>query len=199
MIKMGGSEGIPAQRWLAGLRKTLLTLTLLSLVTVSNEFVAVAQKEESLLEQIAERVSVNEPAFKLVFKRKPTAEDISNSLGWKLDDDFVSVTFYELASAESAAKNLQLTLNAPVSVISETLKLERLADEAYLKGHGAYSKPGSTGLFLRRGHIQVTISASSPDLARRFAAHIVSEVDRRSTPKSQSNAHKRVRTNFTIC
>jgi hypothetical protein len=72
---------------------------------------------------------------------------------------------------------LQATIKAPVSVHSETVKLNNLGDEAYIREHGLYSKPGTTSRFLRRGNVMVVLSASSPQIAKRFAKHIVDEID----------------------
>lgn len=175
---MGRLEDISPQSRLARLSKVVLVLTLLCGVGVSNGSVVVAQTgEKNLLDRITGRASASEPEFKLVFKRKPTGEDVSYNLGWKFKDDFVSVTFYEVTSTEAAATRLQLTINAPVSVITATVKLDGLADEAYIKEHGAYSKPGSTSVFFRKRKFVVTLSASSPELAKRFAKHIVAEID----------------------
>lgn len=136
-------------------------------------------QKKDLIDRLGDAVSTKEPTFKLVSKYKARGEDVSNLLGWKSgDDDFVSVTFYEYKSPADAAVHLQATIKAPVSVISEIVKLNDLGDEAYISEHGAYSKPGSTSLFFRRAGVMVSLTASSPYLAKRFADHLVNGIDR---------------------
>lgn len=165
-------------------RKSALLLLVLWTVSSLISPAVAGEKEQKaqtrdLVETLGDGVSAKEPGFKIRGRRKRTKDDISNFLGWRSGEDFVSMTFYELASPQEAAERLQATLKAPVSVISETLKLDGLGDEAYIKGDGAYSKPGYTSLFFRKRNVVLTLSASSPELAKRFADHLVREISPR--------------------
>ena len=170
-VSPGGREQIAIFRGAVLLALLLLSLSA-TLVTVGQENL----QEKNLIDRLADGVSAKEPTFRLVSKFKARGEDISNLLGWKSDDDFVSVTFYEYTSPAEAALHLQATIKAPVSVISEPVKLNGLGDEAYIIEHRAYSKPGSTSLFFRRANVMVSLSASSPYLAKRFAEHLLNEI-----------------------
>jgi hypothetical protein len=138
------------------------------------------QPQEKLIDRLAVVVSAKEPAFKLTAKLGSRGQDISNLLGWKglepKEEEYVSVTFYELGSASEAADSLQRHINSPTAVISPTSKLENLGDEAYISEHRVYSKPGSTSLFFRRARVVVSLTASSRSSAEQFARHIVDEI-----------------------
>ena len=62
-----------------------------------------------------------------------------------------------------------------MSVPVQTVKLTHLGDEAYMST-GLYSK-GETNLLLRKGNYFILMSATSQGLAKRFARHMVTEID----------------------
>ncbi|HYW72032.1 MAG TPA: hypothetical protein VE961_13420 [Pyrinomonadaceae bacterium] len=151
----------------------LLSL-IFTLVVLGQQGANVPKKE--LLDRLDDGVSVKEPGFKRTAKRQKTAEDTAALLGWTSGDDYVSATTYEYASPQEAAAQLQATINAPASVPSDIKKLN-IGDEGYERAHGAYSKAGATSVFFRRGNVMIVLSASSPEIAKRFAKHLVDEID----------------------
>ena len=121
-------------------------------------------------------IKANEPGFKLAGKHvSNNQENKYVLLGWKSDDDIVSTTTYELASAEEAAEYLSKSLKAPVSVPLQTTKLTGLGDEAYMS-FSTYLKNGHTNLLFRKGKYVIVMSASKPDVAQRFAKLMASEI-----------------------
>jgi hypothetical protein len=157
-------------------------LGLLALLSIVFTIIVVGQQGEKvqkkeIVDKLGDGVSSKESTFELISKRKRTREDVSNLLSWKSGENFVDARIYESASPEEAAARLLATVNAPTAVISETTKLKNLGDEAYIRPHGAYSKPGRTSLFFRKGNVMVSIYASSPEIAKRFAKHMVDEID----------------------
>lgn len=158
-------------------------LGLLALSSIAFTIIVVGQQganvqKKELTDKLGEGVNAKEPHFRLVTKHKRTKEDLSNLLGWTSGEDFVSATAYEWSSKEEAEAKLKATINNPVSVTVHTLELKNVGDEAYIRTDMPYSKAGYTHVFFRRGNILVDLSASSAELAKRFAKHIVDEIDK---------------------
>ena len=93
----------------------------------------------------------------------------------KSGEEIVSTNTYELASPQEAEEMLRKTLNAPMSVPLQITKLTQLGDEAYMST-GPYSK-GETNLLVRKGNYFILMTATSQGLAKRFAKHMVAEID----------------------
>jgi hypothetical protein len=171
----------------AGRGKPTKALILLSLALILGTLViavgqqggGVANKDIPVEDRFENAVKAREPKFKLTnkLKRKNRQENYVLQ-GWKSDEEVVSATTYELASAEEAAGLLKSTLDAPLSVPVQSINLTNLGDEAYLRLGGPYSKKGHTNLFVRKGNYLIILSASSPGVAKRFAKHMIGELSR---------------------
>jgi hypothetical protein len=153
----------------------------LSRVLVEVMEVIIAQKGErkdiSVADRLENAIKEKEPKFKFAGKHVSKNQQGNSSvlLGWKSDNDIVSATTYELASPEEAAELIRKSLNAPMSVPLQTIKLMELGEEAYMS-FGRYSKEGYTNLLFRKGKYVIVMSASNPDVAQRFAKHMANEI-----------------------
>jgi hypothetical protein len=94
-----------------------------------------------------------------------------------LGDEYVSTTTYEMADSEEAAKSLAEFIRSPVSVPVRITKVPDLGDETYTMGDAQYGRKGSGTLVVRRGKYMIRLEASSLETARRFAGHMVVEID----------------------
>lgn len=159
-----------------GLFVLLLVLLLGTLAVAGQQGGAMAKKDNPVTDRFENAVKAKEPKFKLASKlaRKNRQENYVMQ-GWKSEGDFVSVTTRELASAEEAAELLKKSLDAPVSVPLQTTNLTRLGDEAFMRVNSDYGK-GHTSLLFRKGNVLVSLTASSPGLAKRFAKHMADEI-----------------------
>lgn len=157
-----------------GLSLLLLVLLLGTLAVAGQQGGQVAKKD--ITDRFENAVKAKEPKFKLASKlaRKNRQENYVMQ-GWKADEDFVSATTRELASAEEAAEQLKKSLDAPVSVPLQTTNLTRLGDEAFIRVNSDYGK-GHTSLLFRKGNVLVSLTASSPGIAKRFAKHMADEI-----------------------
>jgi hypothetical protein len=171
----------------AGGGKARTSLILLSLALILGTLViavgqqggGVAHKNIPVEDRVENAVKAREPKFKLTNKlRRKNRQENYVLQGWKSDEDVVSATTYELASAEEAAGMIKSTLDAPLSVPVQSINLTNLGDEAYLRLGGPYSKKGHTNLFVRKGNYVIIMSASSPGVAKRFAKHMIGELGR---------------------
>jgi hypothetical protein len=97
---------------------------------------------------------------------------------WGLgDDEYVSTTTYELADAEEAAREMSEFIHTPGSVPLRVNKVSGLGDEAYTLGDSPYGKKGAGTVVVRRGNIMIRLDSSSLQAAKRFARHMIDEVD----------------------
>lgn len=148
-----------------------------TLIVVGQQGDPMTKKDIPVTDRFEHAINAKEPKFKLVSKHVSKNQQQNSVLqGWKFDEDVVSATTYEFASAAEAAELLKKTLNAPMSVPVQTIKLTQLGDEAYMSPHGPYSKEGQTNLFFRKGNFVIIMSASKPGLAQRFAKHMADEI-----------------------
>lgn len=133
--------------------------------------------ETSLAERLDHAVKSQEPNWKSEYKfsRREAQRDTSSN-GWKSDDHYVNVTTYEEASTEGASALLNMIRKAPTGAPTRATKLDNLADEAYLYTEVREKKTGFLEMLLRCDNVVVALSASSPQLAQRFARHIVKEI-----------------------
>ena len=155
----------------------LVVVILGALIVVGQQGEPMAKKDIRVTDRFENAIKAKEPKFKLVSKHESkNQQDRSVLQGWKSDEDVVSATTYEFASAEEAAELLKKTLNAPMSVPVQTINLKQLGDEAYLRPNDRRAKDGQTDLFFRKGRFAVIMSASNPGLAQRFARHIADEI-----------------------
>jgi hypothetical protein len=155
-----------------------LLLGMLAVVGQQQQEGAMAKKDVPVTDRFEKAVKAKEPKFKIgnTLRRKNEKENYVLQ-GWKAgDDEFVSASTYELASAEEAAAVLQSNITAPMSVPVQTIKVTRLGDEAYMRMNKAYGKEGETDLLFRKGNVVLIISASSPGVAKRFAKHMAEEI-----------------------
>ena len=156
----------------------LVVIILGALIVVGQQGDPMAKKDNPVTDRFENAIKAKEPKFKLVSKHaSKNPQDRSVLQGWKSDEDVVSVTTYELASAAEAADLLKKYLNAPISVPVQTINLTQLGDEAYLRPTGPNSKDGPTYLFFRKGRFVVSMSGTTPGLAQRFAKHIADEIN----------------------
>ena len=135
------------------------------------------KKQIPLSDRIEKAIKAKEPKFRLAGKLLRNNEKEKYALlGWQSGEDIVSSTTYELASPQEAEEMLRKSLDAPRSVPVQTVKLTQLGDEAYMST-GLYAKEGETNLLLRKGNYFIIMTASSQGLAKRFASHMVTEID----------------------
>lgn len=155
----------------------LVVVILGTLIVVGQQGEPMTKKDIPVTDRFENAIKAKEPKFKLVSKHVSKNQQQNSVLqGWKFDEDVVSATTYEFASAAEAAELLKKTLNAPMSVPVQTIKLTQLGDEAYMSPHGPYAKEGQTNLFFRKGNFVIIMSASKPGLAQRFAKHMADEI-----------------------
>jgi len=156
----------------------LVVIILGALIVVGQQGDPMAKKDIPVTERFENAIKAKEPRFKLESKHESKNQGQHSVLqGWKSDNDVVSATTYEFASAAEAADLLKKTLNAPMSVPVQTINLTQLGDEAYLRPNDRRAKDGQTDLFFRKGRFAVIMSASNPGLAQRFAKHIADEIN----------------------
>jgi hypothetical protein len=166
-----------ARKNIKGLLVLLIIVILGTLIVAGQQGEPMTKKNIQVTERFENAITAKEPKFKLVSKHVSKNQQQNSVLqGWKFDEDVVSATTYELTSAAEAAELLRKTLNAPMSVPVQTIKLTQLGDEAYMSPHGPYAKEGQTNLFFRKGNFVIIMSASKPGLAQRFAKHMADEI-----------------------
>lgn len=159
------------------LRLLLVGVILGASVVVGQEGAPMTKKDAPVTDRFEKAIKAKEPTFRLTGKlRRDNNEEKYVLLGWKSGEDFVSTTTYELASPQEAAEVLRKTLEAPMSVPLETVKLTQLGDEAYMSRWNQ-GKQDDVNLLFRKGKYFILMSASSQGLAKRFAKHIAGEID----------------------
>lgn len=155
----------------------LVVVILCALIVVARQGEPMPKKDNSVTDRFENAIKTKEPKFKLVSKLVSKNQQENSVLqGWKSDEDIVSVTTYEFASPAEAADLIKKSLKAPISVPVQTIKLTELGDEAYMQPHGPYTKEGYTSIFFRKGNFVISMSASQPGLAQRFAKHLANEI-----------------------
>lgn len=167
----------------AAIRKNARVLILLlvgvmigALIVVGQQGEPMAKKQIPVSDRFENAIKAKEPKFKLAGKQfSNNQEQKYVLLGWKSGEEIVSTNTYELASPQEAEERLRKTLNAPMSVPLQITKLTQLGDEAYMST-GPYSK-GETNLLVRKGNYFILMTATSQGLAKRFAKHMVAEID----------------------
>ena len=168
----------------AAVRRTARGLILLLVGVIFGTLIVVGQQGEPMTKKqipVSDRfenaIKAKEPKFKLTSKLvRNNEKEKYVLLGWQSGEDLVSTTVYELASSQEAEEMLRKSLDAPMSVPVQTMKLTQLGDEAYMST-GPYTKEGQTNLLLRKGNYFIVMSASSQGLAKRFAKHMAGEID----------------------
>ena len=154
----------------------LVGLILGTLIVVGQQGEPMTKKQIPWSDRIENAIKAKEPKFKLGGKLLRNNEKQKYALlGWQSGKDIVSSNTYELASPQEAEEMLRKTLNAPMSVPLQITKLTQLGDEAYMST-GLYSK-GEVNLLVRKGNYFILMSATSQGLAKRFAKHMVAEID----------------------
>ena len=155
----------------------LVVVILGALIVVGQQGEPMTKKNVSVRDRFESAIKTKEPNFKLANKLERNNRQEKYVLqGWKSDEDVVSATTYELASPEEAAEMLQKSLDAPMSVPVQTVKLTQIGDEAYLRSNN-YGKEGQTDLLFRKGNFVIIMSGSTPGVAQRFATHMANEID----------------------
>jgi hypothetical protein len=140
--------------------------------------IALAQEGESLFARIERAVREKEPDWKLAQKHeRKGAEHKYFMHGWTLGEEYVSTTTYQLTDATDATKLMADFKRSPVSVPLRYTDVQGLGDEAYTMGDALYSKKGSGTLMVRRVNIIIRLDSSSLETAKRFARHMLDEVD----------------------
>ena len=160
-----------------GLILLLVGVILGTLIVVGQQGEPMTKKQTPVSDRIENAIKEKEPKFKLDGKLlRNNQNEKYVLLGWQSGEDIVSTTTYELASPQEAEEMLRKSMNAPMSVLIQITKLTHLGDEAYLSTSD-YSKAGQTSLRFRKGNYFIVMSASSQGLAKRFAKHMVTEID----------------------
>jgi hypothetical protein len=171
-------KGMPAaiRRNARGLILLLVGVILGTLIVVGQQGEPMTKKQIPVSERIENAIKAKEPKFTLAGKLlRNNEKEKYTLLGWKSGEEIVSTNTYELASPQEAEEMLRKTLNAPMSVPLQITKLTQLGDEAYMST-GPYSK-GETNLLVRKGNYFILMTATSQGLAKRFAKHMVAEID----------------------
>jgi hypothetical protein len=138
---------------------------------------AESKKDLSLTDRFENAIKAKEPVFRLTAKLvRNNPQERYALLGWQSGEDLVSTTTYELATQQEAAEMVRKTLDAPMSVPLQRIKLTQIGQEAYMS-MSPYAKEGQTNLFFRKGKYFILMTASSPDLAKRFANHLADEIE----------------------
>jgi hypothetical protein len=159
-----------------GLILLLVGVILGALIVVGQQGEPMLKKQTPVPDRIENAIKAKEPKFRLTGKLLRNNEKEKYALlGWQSGEDIVSSNTYELASPQEAEEMLRKTLNAPMSVPLQVTKLTQLGDEAYMST-GPYSN-GKTNLLVRKGNYFILMSATSQGLAKRFAKHMVAEID----------------------
>ncbi|HKO96556.1 MAG TPA: hypothetical protein VJU86_06180 [Pyrinomonadaceae bacterium] len=86
---------------------------------------------------------------------------------WKCDEQEVRVDVNEYDSAEDARITPKSLLTAN---FRSPTRLSGIGDEAFLLGEGSYSK-GRFNVVFRKGKVRMDVTASSADMAQRFARY----------------------------
>ena len=160
-----------------GLIFLLVGLILGTLIVMGQQGEPVTKNQTPVFDRFKNAIEAKEPKFKFTGKHQYNNQDHKYVLlGWQSGEDIVSTTTYEFSSPEEAADMMRKSLDAPSSVPVQTIKLTQLGDEAYMSS-STYSKEGQTNLLLRKGNYFIVMSASSPDLAKRFAKHMAQEIE----------------------
>jgi len=165
-------------------RGRLLVLVILALAVIAaltavgRQVVTMAQKDESLFNKLERTVKAKEPSWKLVQKNeRKGAQEKYFTQDWGLGDEYVSTITYERANAEDAAKAVAEIIHSPISAPVRITKVPGLGDEAYTIGDSPYGKKGAGTLIVRRDNIVLRLDTSSLQAAKRFARHMLDEID----------------------
>lgn len=124
----------------------------------------VAQNIPSLSGGIIKLINEKEPGWKFVpSKEKRGSRSTLADFNWKFKRERVEAVLNETKSAEDAARELQIYASEGGG------KIANLGDENYV----AWGEPGvMTNVFFRRGRARVFLTATSAEIAERFARHI---------------------------
>jgi hypothetical protein len=142
------------------------------------QVVTTAQEYESLFVRIERAVKEKEPDWKLVQRdERKGAEQKYFAHGWTLGEEYVSTSTYQMTDATEAAREIAEFIRSPVSVPVRRTTVQGLGDEAYTSGEGPYGRKGSGTLIVRRVNLMIRLDASSLETAKRFARHMLDEVD----------------------
>ncbi len=176
--KKSGAPAASGGRRTKGLIAPLLVILLGGPAVAGQQVGPVAKKDVPVGDRFEKAIEAKEPGFKLDGKlRRKNEQENYTLLGWESEEDVVSATAYERASAQEAAEFLRKNVDAPVSIPLTTVNLTRLGDEAYMRINPGYGKgKGHTTLLFRKGNFVLVLSASSPGLAERFAKHLADEL-----------------------
>jgi hypothetical protein len=139
---------------------------------------AKAQEGESLFSRIELAVKEKEPDWKLVQRdeRKGT-EHKYFSHGWTHGVEYVSTSTYQMTDATEAVQSIEEFLRSPVSAPVRRWEVQGFGDQAYVIGDSPYGKKGVGTLMVRRVNILIRLDFSSLETAKRFAKHMLDEVD----------------------
>lgn len=156
----------------------LAALILCPASPVSLPMIAKAQEAESLFERIIRAVKEKEPDWKIAQRdERKGAENKYFAHGWTLGDEYVSTSTHQITDSTQAIREMQDFLRSPVSAPVRRWRVEGLGDEAYCIGDSPYGKKGAGTLIVRRVNILIRLDASSLETAKRFARHMLDEVD----------------------
>jgi hypothetical protein len=157
-----------------------LAAALAALLVVGQQVKTMAQRDESLFDKMERAAKAKEPSWKLVKKdeRKGAGENKYFTQSWALgEDEYVSTATHEYENEEAAAKTLAEFIKSPISVPVSIEKVQGLGDEAYTIGDSPYRKKGAGTLVVRHGKIMIRLDTSSLQAAKRFARHMLDELD----------------------
>ena len=151
---------------------------LAALSSASQQVIALAQEDESLFSRIERVIDAKEPDWKLVQKdERKGAEQKYFTHDWKLGEDYVSTTTYQMTDTTDATKAIAEFIRSPVSAPVRRTEVPDLGDEAYAIGDSPYGKKGAGTLIVRRVNLLIRLDASSLLTAKRFARHRLDAVD----------------------
>ena len=175
-------QAAPARRRRSTAIVIVMTLALLlsaiAVIGQQQQGGGMVQRNERAAERIENAIRAREARFELSTRNRYRSEQNNfDMLGWRHGEEFVSVMIYHYASVAEATGALQSHRDAPVSAPGPITTLTRLGDEAYLRSAGPYSPPGYTQISFRKGNVMVSLSATSPGIAKRFAKYIADAIE----------------------
>ncbi len=139
---------------------------------------AKAQEGESLFKRIERAIKEKEPDWKIAQSdERKGAEQKYFAQGWTLGDEYVSTSTHQITDSTQAIREMEEFLRSPVSAPVRRWEVKGLGDEAYCIGDSPYGKKGAGTLIVRRVNIMIRLDASSLETAKRFARHMLDEVD----------------------
>lgn len=141
-------------------------------------------EKKQLTGRLVRAVNVKEPRFSggqnVRFDERENS--LNSFIGWKFWEAYVNVSISDYYLEKDAKDFMRINVSeAKLSHFRNVaIRLTNLGDEAWLAITDNFNrKNGRTQIVLRKGSIIMTVSATSPNLAKRFARYFVTEIEKR--------------------